>query len=216
MKNEIMTIEEVAEYLRVSTRTVYEWSQRGEIPCGKMGTSWRFMRQEIENWANQKLTPRIKQAQPMLNGLKSTLSPERCVVLNVEKKEAILNALIDLCSTLPGIGSRNELAEAIFNREKLMSTGIGLGIAVPHVRLSGVKNIWTACAINTIPILDYESLDGQPVQIVIMIIAGRNQHSEYIQILSKIVSSLKDENMRMKLLSCKTGADLYAILGSGS
>jgi len=216
LKNEIMTIEEVAEYLRVSTRTVYEWSQRGEIPCGKMGTSWRFMRQEIENWANQKLTPRIKQAQPMLNGLKSTLSPERCVVLNVEKKEAILNALIDLCSTLPGIGSRNELAEAIFNREKLMSTGIGLGIAVPHVRLSGVKNIWTACAINTIPILDYESLDGQPVQIVIMIIAGRNQHSEYIQILSKIVSSLKDENMRMKLLSCKTGADLYAILGSGS
>lgn len=216
MKNEILTIEEVAEYLRVSVRTVYDWAQRGKIPCGKMGTSWRFKRQEIENWVNQKLTPRIKQIPPLPHGFKSILSPERCVVLNVNKKDTILNTLIDLCSSLPGIGSRNELAEAIFNREKLMSTGIGLGIAVPHVRLSGVKNVGVAFAHNTTPILDYESLDGHPVQIVIMIIAGRNQHSEYIQILSKIVSFLKDEMTRTKLLSCKTGAELYAVLGAGS
>lgn len=212
MKNEIMTLEEVAEYLRVSTRTVYDWAKRGDIPCGKMGTSWRFKRDEIENWTTRKLTPRIKQTEVLPVDIKSILVPERCIILNTDKKQVILNKLIDLCSTLPGIESRSMLAEAIFNREKLMSTGIGLGIAVPHVRFSDVKEICAAFALSNTPITDYESLDGKPVQIVIMIIAGRNQHTEYIQYLSKIVSILQDENTKMKLLSCKTGAEIYSIL----
>jgi len=212
LKNEIMTIEEVAEYLRVSTRTVYDWAKRGEIPCGKMGTSWRFKRNEIENWITQKLTPRIKQTEVLPVDLKPILTPERCIILNTDKKKVILNRLIDICSTLQGIESRSVLADAIFNREKLMSTGIGLGIAVPHIRLSSVKEISAAFALSNTPIRDYESLDGKPVQIVIMIIAGRNQHTEYIQHLSKIVSILQDENTKMKLLSCKTGAEVYSIL----
>lgn len=214
MKNEIMTIEDVAKFLKVSERTVYDWAQKGEIPCGKLGTSWRFKRDEIENWVSRKLTPRIDMTRPLPHEIKSILTPDRCLVLNVNGKDKILNALIDVCANLPGIRNRNELAEAIFSREKLMSTGIGLGIAVPHVRLSGVKNIGAAFALNTTPIYDYESLDGLPVQIVIMIVAGRNQHSEYLQILSTFASFLKDEKTRTRLLACKTGSDVYALLGA--
>lgn len=214
MKNEIMTIEEVAEYLRVSARTVYDWAQKGEIPCGKMGTSWRFKRQEIEDWVTQKLTPRIKEPQSPPKEFKSILTPERCVIIDTDKKDVILNSLIDLCSVFPGIETRSRLAEAIYNRERLMSTGIGLGIAIPHVRLSGVKEIGSVIALSTKPIKDYESLDGKPVQIVIMIVAGRNQHSEYIQVLSSIVAFLKDEKARNNLLSCKTGVDIYDVFGA--
>ena len=53
--HDIMTVEEVAEYLRVSERTVYEWAQRGEIPAGKLGTTWRFKRREIERWVDRRL-----------------------------------------------------------------------------------------------------------------------------------------------------------------
>ncbi len=216
MQNEIMTIEDVAKFLKVSERTIYDWAHKGEIPCGKLGTSWRFKRDEIESWVSRKLTPRIHSAKPLPREIKSILTPDRCIVLNTDGKDKILNALIDVCSTLPGIRSRSELAEAIFNREKLMSTGIGLGIAVPHVRLSGVKDIGAAVALNTTPIVDYGSLDGLPVQIVIMIVAGRNQHSEYLQALSTFASFLKDEKTRMNLISCKTGMDVYALLGAGS
>ena len=52
MTDDILTIEEVAKYLRVSERTVYDWAQKGEIPSGKIGTVWRFKKSEIEKWVN--------------------------------------------------------------------------------------------------------------------------------------------------------------------
>ena len=51
MEDDILTIEEVAKYLRVSERTVYDWAQKGEIPSGKIGTVWRFKKSEIEKYA---------------------------------------------------------------------------------------------------------------------------------------------------------------------
>ncbi|MDR0513057.1 MAG: helix-turn-helix domain-containing protein, partial [Treponema sp.] len=47
-ENDILTIDEVAKYLRVSERTVYDWAQKGEIPAGKIGTVWRFKRADLE------------------------------------------------------------------------------------------------------------------------------------------------------------------------
>ena len=52
---EIMTIEEVASYLKVSERTVYEWAQKGDLPGGKIGTTWRFKSSDIEKWINDRL-----------------------------------------------------------------------------------------------------------------------------------------------------------------
>ena len=56
MDDDILTIEEVAKYLRVSERTVYDWAQKGEIPSGKIGTVWRFKKSEIERWVNERLS----------------------------------------------------------------------------------------------------------------------------------------------------------------
>ena len=53
---DVMTVEEVAEYLRISERTVYDWAQKGEIPGGKIGSSWRFSRKRIEEWLNDRLS----------------------------------------------------------------------------------------------------------------------------------------------------------------
>ena len=56
MQDDILTIEEVASYLRVSDRTVYDWAQKGEIPAGKIGTVWRFKKSEVEKWVNERLS----------------------------------------------------------------------------------------------------------------------------------------------------------------
>ena len=64
MDDDILTIEEVAKYLRVSERTVYDWAQKGEIPSGKIGTVWRFKKSEIEKWVNDRLSSGARQNTP--------------------------------------------------------------------------------------------------------------------------------------------------------
>jgi len=210
-KNEIMTLEEVASYLRVSERTVKEWVSQGKLPGGKLGTSWRFQRNEIENWVNQKLSPRIKDVQDKANSLSASLSDKRILFLNTKNKSDALNSLIDVSFELPGIHSREELQDAVYQRENLMSTGIGLGIGVPHVRLNDVKDLYISIAINKDEITDYNSLDDIPVKILVMIVAGRNQHSQYIKVLSRIAKLLKDADIREQLIKAESTEDVFEI-----
>ncbi len=210
--DDIMTLEEVAQYCRVSERTVIDWVQKGDIPGGKLGTSWRFKRSEVDNWINQKLTPRIKQLSQNDINLNAFISKSRTCVLNCETKSEILNHLIDLMKDLPGIQSRQELSDAVFQREKLMSTGIGLSIAIPHARLNGLNDMYMAFCVNTKGIKDYDSLDGLPVRIVVMILAGREQHARYITALSLVAKMLKDPGIRENFLSIKSNDELLSLL----
>lgn len=56
IKHEIMTLPEVADYLRVTERTIYDWAQKGKIPAVKLGSAWRFKRSEIERWMEERKT----------------------------------------------------------------------------------------------------------------------------------------------------------------
>ena len=82
MTDDILTIEEVAKYLRVSDRTVYDWAQKGEIPAGKFGTVWRFKKSEIENWVNARLSSSSFKQDDSQVQLKNILSPDRIVFIN--------------------------------------------------------------------------------------------------------------------------------------
>ncbi len=208
----VLTLEEVAKMLRVSERTVTDWAARGELPGGKLGTSWRFKRSEIDRWLNAKLTPRISPSADESRPLEALMSPSRVAILGVRSKGDALNALVDLCVGIPGVRTREELAEAVFAREQLMSTGIGLGIGVPHVRLNSVRDIFVTVGVNKTPLEDYESLDQQPVRIVVMIVAGRDQHARYIKTLARISQILKDEATRTRILDAATPDDIYATL----
>jgi PTS system nitrogen regulatory IIA component len=211
-ENEIMTIEEVAEYLRVSERTVYEWAKKGEIPCGKIGTSWRFKRSEIQKWVDRRLgRSGISTLLPSAS-LSRVLDPRRCILLNITTKTEALNELIDVLATASQISNKEELTEAIFNREGLMSTGIGLGIGLPHVRLASVSDIVMAFGVSKKPITDYESLDGKPVYIIAMIAAGQNQHAEHIRLLAHISARLKDPETRQALIDASDSDEIYRTL----
>lgn len=215
MDNEILTIEEVAKYLRVSERTVYEWVQKGEIPCGKIGSNWRFKKSELERWVDDRLMGKKKKdksGESLL--ISSVLSLETCSVLDCSDKKEALAQMVSLLSVNPAIKDKNEVLEAVFKREELMSTGIGLHIGVPHVRLDSVSSIAMAAGVNKHDIEDYESLDGQPVRIIIMLAAGRNQHTEYIRMLSTVSAKLKQPSVRDNLLSASDGAEIFSILTS--
>jgi PTS system nitrogen regulatory IIA component len=212
MESEIMTVEEVAKYLRVSERTVYEWAQKGEIPCGKLGSAWRFRRSQVETWVNQRLGQASAPAAGAAISVGSVLTPDRAFRLASSTKDEVLSRLVDALATAPQVGDPDELREGIWHREALMSTGIGLGIGVPHVRLDSVKDLVMAAAVSDEAIADYASLDDEPVRIVFMIAGGSDQHARYIRLLSAISSRFKNETLRRALIGATDDAAVYALL----
>lgn len=209
--HEIMTIEEVAEYLRVSERTVYDWAQKGDLPGGKLGTTWRFKRSDVENWVNSRIST---QSTSKKKGVTSsaTLTPERVMIIDESDKDTVLRNLVDLLAESPFVHNREELLKGIFAREELMSTGIGFGVGVPHVRIDSISDLVMAVAVSRKPISGYSSLDNQPVQIVCMLAARSDQHAKYIRTLSGVSNRLKDAEVRNSIIESDDPAFIYSQL----
>jgi PTS system nitrogen regulatory IIA component len=211
IEDDILTIEEVAKYLRVSERTVYDWAQKGEIPSGKIGTVWRFKKSEIEKWVNDRLsTGKLSPHASPIN-LDSIISPDRIVFLNSSTKRDALLSLAENIAAAPQIKNKQELEQEILKRDELMSTAIGRGIAIPHVRLSSVTDLVISIGISHVDIIDFHALDDEPVRIMIMIAAAYNQHAYYLQVLSYFSGRLKNKELRDALLSSKTPLEAYGL-----
>src|SRR5574344_950962 len=104
MEDDILTIEEVAKYLRVSDRTVYDWAQKGEIPAGKIGTVWRFKKSEVENWVNEKLSSGVSaKKHDTAVQVKNILSPDRVVFINQSTKYDALTELAKVLGKAPQV-----------------------------------------------------------------------------------------------------------------
>lgn len=210
MTDDILTIEEVAKYLRVSERTVYDWAQKGEIPAGKIGTVWRFKKSEIENWVNAHLSSESDNIDKIQ--IRNILSPDRIVFINQSTQHDALVQLSNVLATAPQVKNASELTSEILKREELMSTGIGFGIAIPHVRLASVTDLVMAVGVCKKPIEDFQAFDEQPVNLLFMIAASYNQHSYYLKTISHISGKLKNEELRKSILNASSEIEVYNLL----
>ena len=215
LEDSILTIEEVAQYLRVSERTVYEWAQKGEIPAGKIGTVWRFRKSEIVRWVNERLSSGRYSQRPDGVQVKAVLSPQRVLFMNLPSKRDVLLELAANLATAPQVKNSQELASEIVKREELMSTAIGKGIAIPHIRLQSVTDLVVSVGISSVDIDGFNPLDDEPVRFVLMIAAAYNQHASYLQTLAFFSSRLKNLELRGALLRAASADEVYGLL-SGS
>ena len=133
--HEIMTIEEVAAYLR-NWSVGYEWAQKGDLPGGKIGTTWRFKSADIEKWVNDRL--KGQGAAVNKHTVSSVMTAERVLFLPEGNKEGVLGQLVDSLSRAPEVRNVEVLRSGILERERLMSTGIGFGVGVPYLRSDAV------------------------------------------------------------------------------
>ncbi len=212
MTDDILTIEEVAKYLRVSDRTVYDWAQKGEIPAGKIGTVWRFKKSEVENWVNAKLSSSSFSQNDSEIQIKNILSPDRIVFINHSTKHDAIVQLSQVLATAPQIKNASELTAEILKREELMSTAIGKGIAIPHVRLSSVTDLVMAVGVCRKPISDYQTIDDTPVDLLFMIAAAYNQHSLYLKTISHFCGKLKQDGLHESIVSAKDANEVFGLL----
>jgi PTS system nitrogen regulatory IIA component len=212
VEDAILTIEEVAKYLRVSERTVYDWAQKGEIPSGKIGTVWRFKKSEIEQWVNNRLSSGRLNYHLSPMQMHTIISPDRILFLNYPAKREALLALAENLAMAPQVKNSRELSDEILRREELMSTAIGRGIAIPHIRLASITDLVVSIGISRVDIVDFNPLDDEPVRLVFMIAAAYSQHANYLQALSYFSSMLKNRELRDSLLGARTAGEVYNLL----
>jgi PTS system nitrogen regulatory IIA component len=142
----------------------------------------------------------------------SFLSAHRILFLNNRSKKETLLELSENLAAAPQIKNRQELTAEILKREELMSTAIGCGIAIPHVRLSSVTDLVVSAGISRTDINDFNPLDDEPVRLVFMIAAAYNQHDYYLQTLSWFCTKLKNKDLRNSLLAAQTPQEVYDLL----
>lgn len=139
------------------------------------------------------------------------LRPER-VIMNLKagaKREALVEIVEDLGKT-PGVTDVEALKKAILDREEIMSTGVGLTIAVPHAKLPSVK-VFTLGLARSAKGIDYDSLDGQPVKIIVTIAAPDNDQNTYLRVLAAVMHVLRNEENRKAILSAPSAQDVVDV-----
>ncbi len=122
-------------------------------------------------------------------------------------KEEIINAMIDLAATQKIVQDKERMRNAIFERERIMSTGVGSGFAIPHGKTDAVSDIVAAFAVTAQPI-DYQSLDDQPVRLVFLLVGRDNMVGPHIKLLSRISRLMNKEDFRNTLLQAETPAEI--------
>ena len=120
--------------------------------------------------------------------------------LDVSSRDEAIDSLIDLFDQAGKLSDRLQFREAIFHREQLVSTGIGVSVAVPHAKLGGFSEFSIAIGIQKGKGIDWNALDLTPVRIIFMIGGPDDRQSEYLQILSQLTAAIKNVELRKALL----------------
>ncbi len=120
--------------------------------------------------------------------------------LDVENRDAALSALVHALDGAGKLRDKNFFYHAILEREKIVSTGIGIGVAIPHAKLSGYEDFFIAVGIQKKRGIEWNALDGSLVRLIFMIGGPENKQTEYLKILSRLTMAIKDEERRKKLL----------------
>jgi len=134
------------------------------------------------------------------------------VFLDVETQPQAIDALVDALDEAHALKNRNVFHQAILNREKIVSTGIGLSVAVPHAKLPGYEDFFIAVGIQSGRGIEWNSLDGSQVHLIFMIGGPDNRQTEYLNILSRLTVAIKDIERRknvLKATSAKQVIDLF-------
>jgi len=198
-----LSVRDASALLRVSEKTIYRWIQQQTIPFFKVHGSYRFHRAEILEWAT---SSRKKVSSEVFNEPEARLEKVPDLASTLEKggiyyrvdghdRESVLRQVAQLIR-LPEEVDRKHLLDLVLAREVLSSTGVGDGIAIPHVRnpvLLHVNRPTLALCFLERPI-DYAALDGQPVGILFPLFSPTIK--AHLVILSRLSFVLRSKEMQ--------------------
>lgn len=131
--------------------------------------------------------------------------------LDVDTRDEAIKKLIHLLDEEEHLPNKETFQKAIFYREELVSTGIGMGVAIPHAKLSELTEFFLAVGIQRKKGLDWNALDKAPVRLIFMIGGPEDKQTEYLQILSLLTSAIRDIDLRKKLLNAESAEEVLEL-----
>lgn len=135
------------------------------------------------------------------------------VPLEGKDKKSVITELVGLLDANGLLLDRDAALEAVLVREQTQSTGIGSGIAVPHGKCNAVKELVMAIGTAGEPI-DFESVDGKPVTIIILLVSPADQTGPHIQALARISKLMLDEQFKQQLEKAASAEEAYELLSN--
>ena len=142
----------------------------------------------------------------------ASLLEETFIAVNMSAgtKEEVLNKVVDMLGASPNVLDIEKVRRAIIEREKIMSTGVGHGFAIPHAKVDALSDIVAAFATLDHPV-DFQALDGQPVRIVFMLVGRETHVGTHLKLLSRVSRLMNSETFREQLLQAKTPAEVLQL-----
>jgi len=146
--------------------------------------------------------------------LTDLIAPEAIIpALKASSKKQLLQIMAEKAATLYNLPDR-QVFDTILKREKLGSTGVGHGIAIPHGKLAEIDRIFGVFARLENPV-DFEALDDQPVDLVFLLLAPENAGADHLKALSRVARLLREPEMATKLRNTHEAQALYTLLTEG-
>ncbi|MFH0736227.1 MAG: PTS sugar transporter subunit IIA [bacterium] len=142
----------------------------------------------------------------------TTILNEKMILPDLQgtTKLEVINELVDLLKGDERVDDLEELRRAVLDREKIMSTGVGKGFAIPHAKTDAVNDMIAAFG-KTTKFVEYEALDEQPVHLVFLLVGKENYVAPHIKLLSRISRMMNKEEFREDLLAAKNAEEIYNI-----
>jgi len=144
-----------------------------------------------------------------MKSLSRLLTVDRILWLDCSTKNECLRAMVEcLATTGDLLPKTEEIYQSILDREKLLSTGFGLGLAIPHAKLKGISDFIVGLGIHKAGV-DFDSFDKDPVRVLVMILGPETPQQEYLKVLSRVTAFLKDN--RERLLTMDKAKDIFEL-----
>lgn len=140
----------------------------------------------------------------------SHLNKKLIFFMHTKTKEETLKLLINNTLEIKNLSNGDKFYNAIAEREKIVSTGIGMGVAIPHAKLASYHDFFVAIGILERGI-DWHALDNTPVRLIFLIGGPDDRQTEYLQILSALTTVLRDENLRKDMLGAQNATEIIQL-----
>ena len=149
-----------------------------------------------------------------MESFKNMLDEKRILFLEgISDKNSVLASMSNLFETCDMVHSKNEILPDILARENIISTGIGAGIAIPHIHKDYIEGVNTAfCVLKNG--IDFNSMDKSPVHFIIMILTSGKEHERYLKVIAKFANMLRKNDVRKSLMECSNVAEIINILNN--
>jgi PTS system nitrogen regulatory IIA component len=133
------------------------------------------------------------------------------IAMKARNKNLAIEELADLIVESNHSIKKDDLIKILLERERLGSTGIGDGVAIPHGKVPGITEPIISFGRSETGI-DFDSMDGQPVYLFFLLVAPENSANIHLKALARIAKVLKNQSLRKQLLEAKTREDIYKVI----